>query len=154
MKKSILPLTLFFAFFLFSTSCSSTRNVKKNNKYSELHGIWQYCVNNPNNIVSFDNFKPICYTTFKIIDEHGKFTNIISNSTKTNITVYGTYKVTDPLTYTENIRVSYTNPAASETANPMGYELINDKFLILSYMVGNQQVRELWVRVEHGNPLH
>ncbi|NDV46722.1 DUF4488 domain-containing protein [Paludibacter sp. 221] len=155
MKKNLLFVV--FVLVLSFIGCSSSKNnsvASQAMPQSALQGVWQLSKEFPAKEMLLSGYNPIVYSTYKIVDRIGDFTNIIRNNRGTYITANGTYSFSES-EYTEHVVRSFTSPEFSGTDNKMTYEILHNKFLILKYPVGGgRYVNELWVRVPYGNPLN
>lgn len=153
MKKAILFTSLVLLCF---AGCYKT---KKTPVIPEVVGIWQLCATVYDNIPTVAPYETERLPQYKIVSADGTFTNMIL-SRNTYITVYGTYCMPELGTYIEHVEKSYTNPLHNDYENTMECELINGKYMKLSYptmensdgVIVNEEVSELWVRVPCGNP--
>lgn len=122
-------------------------------KASDISGIWQLSREHVSEKELLDNkYKPRLYTTYKIIDRYGNFTNVIVNNRGTHITAAGTFSVTEQ-TYTEHVAKSFTSPEFTDTDNTMTYKVINKTYLMLSYATKSGIINEVWAKVQYGDPL-
>jgi hypothetical protein len=123
---------------------------------SDFVGIWQLCgqVYNENmpTIAPYENER---LPEYKIINKDGTFINLIA-SRETFITVYGTYDDTQLNKYIEYVEKSYTNPKHNDYKNEMDCEIINGKYMKLTYQMEDTKrvhlVNEVWIKVPYGNP--
>jgi len=155
MKKNIL---LFILACIPSLMVWSQIETKEEKEIHDLIGVWQLCqlMQNPEDA---NNFKIVRIPFFKILQKEGNFMNLFLSQEKSNITGYGTFEIISENSYTETIDKSYTNPSDNNRINKLTYELDNKNqflfikyFLIDSYSGKMGESRELWVRVEAGNP--
>ncbi|NDV46728.1 DUF4488 domain-containing protein [Paludibacter sp. 221] len=150
---------VFFVCFaaLFLAGCND--KTKKVPVVSDFVGIWQLCGTSYDGMPTIAPYENARMPQYKIISDNGRFSNMIL-SRNTYITVYGTYKVASLSEYVECVEKSYTNPLHDNYKNVMQCELINGKYLKLSYptktdyegLIINEKVDELWVKVPYGNP--
>lgn len=125
---------------------------------NDLVGVWQMCIFVPN---PENPEKPLLRrsSAFKFLNKDGSFYNMILSPQVSNFTVFGTYEINSEDSYTEIIDRSYTNPMDNNRKNQLNYEFANDgRFLFIKYISINSntgeagEARELWVKIEPGNP--
>lgn len=151
MKKNLLFVTLILSLLL--SCCSSAKKAgNKNIPKSELQGMWQMSAEYVTKDQLLNGHTPRLYSTYKIIDPCGNFTNVIHNNKGTYITADGTYSFSETV-YTEHVARSYTSPGFSGTDNKLTYEILDGKYMLLAYESNGHTIHEVWAKVQYGNPL-
>lgn len=135
------------------------REIPKTKVVSDFVGIWQLCAQlYGEGMPTIEPYENKRLPMYKIICNDGTFVNMVM-SRNTFITVYGTYDDSELHRYIEYVEKSYTNPNHNNYKNEMKCEMINGKYLKLTYQ--NQafnraetinEVNEVWVKVPCGNP--
>ncbi|NDV46732.1 DUF4488 domain-containing protein [Paludibacter sp. 221] len=174
-NKSLIFLLLFT---LLCASCSSVKNVRKTDP--KLVGVWQMCGTVSENMDPVAVLSDKRLPFFKVLSSDGNFNNlfmsfnhfyvipntdfgkanVMNPERASSITAYGTYHVSGKGRYVESIAKSYTNPMHNGVDNELTYEFVGDNLMIISYtlnksatgQVVNRVLKELWIRLEGGNP--
>ncbi len=137
---------------------NACKEKQKTEAISDFVGIWQLCGQTYGEsmptIAPYENER---LPEYKIIYKDTTFANLIM-SRNTFITVYGTYDDTKENKYIEYIKRSYTNPNHDNYINEMDCEMINGKYMKLTYRSDEgpnrtqMLVNEVWIKVPYGNP--
>ncbi|MCC8145718.1 MAG: DUF4488 domain-containing protein [Bacteroidales bacterium] len=160
MKKLFLLFILTSIPFLYGTAQEEAAISAGKSNAEETHGlvgVWQMCilVPNPENPEDIQLRRT---PAFKFLNKDGSFYNMVLSQQTSNITALGSFEINSEDSYTENVDQSYTNPNDNNRKNRLNYELTNEgRFLLIKYFTTNSageagEARELWVKVEPGNP--
>lgn len=115
-----------------------------------LVGIWQQA--------QVDNSSPDGQTkifnvpTYKVLKEDMTFYCFSINNfnnLNSNVTHWGTYKITSDSTFTESVIKHYAFPDLDNSESLMRYKLLDENTLLMQYYnsVNKQWVPEIWKRV-------
>lgn len=120
-----------------------------------LVGIWQLSQANKS---ADGQIKLIKTPTYKALNTDNTFVmfSIGSNDLTTNVSHWGTYKITSDSTYTESVTRHYTSPALDKSESQMRFKLLDENALLMEYYndTNKKWIPELWIRVTPLKPLN
>lgn len=148
MKKS------FFTIALLVVTCMAFAQ-KEFIESKSLVGIWQQAQANQSNDGQIKLIKTPVYKVLNTDNTYVLF-SIGSNDLTTNVSHWGTYKITSDSTFTESVTRHYTSPALDKSESQMRFKLLDENALLMEYYndTNKKWIPELWIRVTPLKPLN
>jgi len=94
---------------------------------------------------------------YKVINPDSTFYMFVTwgaggSNAPTEISFYGTYKITSDSTYIEHIVKHATSPVMNGVESSLKFKLVNENTLLVQWKKGERWVKESWSRVQMGKP--
>jgi len=119
-----------------------------------LVGIWQQAQVRK---TTDGQSKIINTAVYKVLNADNSFVffSISSNELNTNVSHWGTYKITSDSTYTESVTRHYTSPALDKSESQMRFKLLDENTLFMQYYndANKMWIPEVWLRVTPRTPV-
>jgi len=146
MKKTFLSLIAVLAVF----ALSAQNHVPAS---KSMVGIWRQT----GAMTSSGKLVNVTTGNYKVINPDSTFYTFITwgaggLNAPTEISFYGTYKITSDSTYTEHIVKHAMSPEKNGVDSALKFKLVNENTLLVQWKNGERWIKESWSRVQMGKP--